>query len=164
MASMDEWLLTRVFEPIAWKIESLSNLRITNFSIARYILVVWPTATVTYAIGPYATMRMWANFCAVLVVPASIALYYGILQNERSVQRGHINPWRSSFYMLMYRVCCCSTFLGMIMGYFSGLSEEESPLLAVSVVGIVLCLYFGACNSLPPWYRKFNERAAVSAG
>ncbi len=153
MRNPDQWLLETVFEPVAHRIEAHTG--INNFALSRYslMLFVWYVALYTYRSPAPATIVSTILMLGVI----GIAAWFTLRMERQSEQRGNafINPQRDgwSTFWLHYILGCMTADVGRVffLDWF-----EEGP-RAIGTLGVLLHMYFLACNRMPPGYREELE-------
>ena len=144
---LDDLVLDNVFEPIAWRTEA--RWGVSSFDIARFVLVLWPSAQWAYATS-IKTGMTWP----VITFLGSIVAYFWSFDLERRVRPGHLNPERAGTVEMCWRV---------IVGAFLVPALVIEPIMTsqwfgtLSSLGLWLFFCFCACNPMPPDFKKRQE-------
>lgn len=139
----DTWLIERIFEPLAWRIEYYTGKN--NFWCSRLTLVLWPAAFIG-TIGALGWSG-WHIFSvgAVLLV-ASVSYWRSVVAeaNSRfsvaSMERLLNWPVRLGWFCLV-------------------LLPPIWKLSSLGALGYVTHMYFLACNQPPPSWKEARDKA-----
>ena len=148
----DMWLITCVFEPIAWRVEY--HYGKNNFWLARQLIMfvaVFQTALFFKSLG-LIIIPMWLMF--------AFSFQSVIRVHESTVRRSpqHLNYWKPRWQirLVMY---CLSIFM-LSTRHYSGWFDTACEVLFQ--VSMILIFYFLSCNPLPPKWEP-PKRVRVGA-
>lgn len=146
----DTWLIERVFEPLAWRIEYYTGKN--NFWCARGALLVW-LAGFVMAIG-------WSSGVAILIDALILLLatlaYVRTFVAESLSNPSFVNPERHFNWAIR-------------IGWVVFTLSPPMTVVNLAFLGYATYMYFLACNPLPPAWKEAREKAqqarsALNAG
>ncbi len=143
LVTIDRWLIEKVFEPFAFRFEALTG--INNYTLARYILVIWPAALGAYALGE--PTHKIANFAgAAIMLGTSTVEYFALQQQERMSRSGLANFERYGLIWVGFR-WLWNTLL--VVAWL-----QPSTIYAIGLTAYWLQAYLRACNRMPPSFKE----------
>lgn len=138
----DTWLVERVFEPLAWRIEYYTGKN--NFWCARAVLILY---LVGRLIETEWTLAGDVIF-SILVFGIATSLFWSSIFYEKIYNRKFKNFLIVSGFPT--RIICL-LLIGMNLFTFT------SPPFIVGSVGFALYFYFLACSPMPPHWNQAKE-------
>lgn len=142
MIKMDQWLLERVFEPLACEIESWTA--INHWRVSRFMILLWVVADATWAIGKHDPSH-YAILGLSMLGAGSVAgasLFW-----ERMQRRGlTANFMKHDFGIAVIR--SLQAILAVLSTVF------VFSVSTIGTVAVALAWYFASCDRLPPKERR----------
>jgi hypothetical protein len=146
LQKIDDWLISHVFEPIAWWSEY--HFGISGMKLYLYLYMIGFTSLGLHA---YHKSLFFFTFCDIGLILWQI---YSVPHVEaRMIKNGGLNTNRTLWWV---RVAGAAMVLPILVldvfilpARISGASLTDFALAA-----LLLALYFGACNALPPGYEE----------
>lgn len=146
LQKIDDWILNRIFEPVAWWSEY--NFGVTGMRLFFYFSMVGATILIfdSYDAGFY--LLTFFFLAVAIIITFSIDAY------EASVRKNNgLNPQRSRWQMRY--LCVALGGYAILSGHFDhNMSDLEILANDTAYTALVLALYFSACNAMPPGYRE----------
>lgn len=152
MQKLDEWLLTKVFEPIAWWIEyhtGYSNFRVSQVALLPVVVDTMVGAVEAFTIGDSTRLAS-----LVVLLMACCGLFWLIEFIQKNFTGQGLNPLRNNYRFRILVIAM--TILFLPKDDFS----YRSILSVLSDISYFAMFYFVACNRMPPWYREKKDEKA----
>lgn len=157
---IDEWLMSSVFEPLAWRIESRFEF-IDNFRIA---IICHFLSGAMFAI--ISSIAAGVGFALHMVVVVSFTSFMTWQDMTNEIRRPHAarNPGRDDWVGRVAAIGICATLVLVFGRVFveSGKIDTNrcTVLLATSWVFLCSYRYFRSCDRMPPGYTE-EEKSLV---
>jgi hypothetical protein len=157
--ALDSFVIERVFEPIAWRIEYYTGKN--NFWLARALWGVYVTA---YIVG------LDEVVVRIILFVAGVAGYFHFLDLERKLKPGFMSPERPKwvlriillFLLVAAAISRISAWLWLphVQPLDPTIQTTYGPLITIGFVALMLVHYLLACSAMPPkWQQARQEKA-----
>lgn len=150
--ALDEWIITRIFEPIAWRLEYRFSIKGEILAFAFHMLGITCFLVVTCNAGMMLISLLLLAFAILLIV---LHQY----RSEMPSSAGTMNSSRQFWYT---RLMLIASFVWNLYRSWFGIGELHEPIFYFISMGLLLYvagMYFQACNELPPWWRPVHRFA-----
>lgn len=155
LQKIDEWIMSRIIEPLLWRIQWHTGLSQKTIVSQGYRLAGVLVAAVLFTTGEPAH-RVRDVMLGCIVCGISFALAW-MIQKIPLGEGGHLNPFR---YEWPGRCMALLVFSFVTLIVFQVSAQKGCLVLFVfSVFHCVFC--FMQANSMPPWYRQKREEEQV---
>lgn len=146
---LDDVVFERFVEPTAWRVEHLFG--ITHARIARVFRVLTMLALIPACLTRGEPLKA----AGIVVLAAIVDIILGPVLERIQSMKGQINPFRPVWQGRLIALC----FALSVMAYLAliGMTLLELSPVAVSWLCYMACEYFGACNPMPPSFKKEQE-------
>lgn len=141
-ARIDRWVIESGFEPLAHWIDR--SFGITNFTIARFGIVVWAAGAATHA--HQTGSALWWSLAAMIVLLAPLTIMV-IYYDEKKTKPGLANAEKLKTISIFFRwVLTIHAGVLLLLALYAGFGPSDFSFLAYW-----LHLYFRACDTPKPW-------------
>jgi hypothetical protein len=150
-AKADRWLIEKLFEPIAHRVERETG--VTNFALANALLVLWPATTGALAMK-YQSTGWWFLAAGVLLISAVRYLWVVYLANTAGSRTANIDKLASFGWRVMQSANAVVFVSASLLLFSLSLSE-------LGTIALWASLYFAACDRPPPQRQEQREPKAL---
>lgn len=153
LQTWDLRLIEKIVEPTMHTIEARTG--VPSLEFARYVLVVWPAATVAIAMSQSSDTWITKLTASLVLVTAFLRLSWIRYLERMSARHEAMNPERYDRFSSFQRF---GTWAGFLSFCLFASNSEDQWLYVIGWGGYLAHLYLSTPNPMPPNYNRFSLR------